>query len=307
MDIGVVIVTYNRIEKLKIALEKYDNQTYMPEYVLVVNNNSTDGTYEYLEEWKNEKKAYKKYVINLEENIGGSGGFYTGLEQARKLSSNWIWVSDDDAFPKEDAFEKLNNLSKKVDVTKYSAICGKVINNGKIDLEHRRTITTGIFKIKEKSVPIEEYSKEYFTLNLFSYVGTIINKECIKKCGATIKDFFIYYDDTEHSYRLSTYKPIICVPNVEIIHNTVSDNNVTWKKYYATRNRLIFYKKHFSKRHYYYIYITQYLKQIVVKVIKKAIGKNYVVNEMKIKAIKDVKKDKLGLDNLYKPGWKGSI
>lgn len=307
MNIGVVLVTYNRIEKLKIALKKYDEQTYMPEYVLVVNNNSTDGTYEYLEEWKKEKKKYSKYVINLEENIGGSGGFYTGLEEAKKLSASWIWVSDDDAFPKVEAFEQLNNFEKEVDVTKYSGICGKVINNGKIDLEHRRRITKNLFKIKEKNVSIEEYNKEYFLLDLFSYVGTVINKECIEKCGTTIKDFFIYYDDTEHAYRLSKNKPIICVPKVEIIHDTVLDTKITWKTYYATRNRLIFYKKHFAKRYLYYTYITQYLKQITKIIIKKIIGKNYIVNKMNIKAIKDAKNDKLGLDDVYKPGWKGSI
>ena len=44
--IGVVIVTYNRLNKLKIALEKFENQTKKQSYVLVVNNASNDGTFE---------------------------------------------------------------------------------------------------------------------------------------------------------------------------------------------------------------------------------------------------------------------
>ena len=52
MKIGVVIVTYNRLEKLKIALKSYEKQSFKPQYILVVNNNSTDGTLEYLKEWK---------------------------------------------------------------------------------------------------------------------------------------------------------------------------------------------------------------------------------------------------------------
>ena len=60
MEIGVVLVTFNRLEKLKIALEAYERQTVKPKYILVVDNNSTDGTREYLENWKKEEKQYKK-------------------------------------------------------------------------------------------------------------------------------------------------------------------------------------------------------------------------------------------------------
>ena len=57
MDIGVAIVTYNRLEKLKIALKKYENQTILPKYIIAVNNNSNDGTKEFLNEWvKNNKE-----------------------------------------------------------------------------------------------------------------------------------------------------------------------------------------------------------------------------------------------------------
>ena len=45
MDICAVIVTFNRLEK---ALKKYEEQTKRPKYLLVVNNNSSDGTMEYL-------------------------------------------------------------------------------------------------------------------------------------------------------------------------------------------------------------------------------------------------------------------
>lgn len=231
LKIGVVLVTYNRIEKLKIALEKYKEQAFKPQYILIVNNNSNDGTEEYLKQWLNEKSEYRKHVTNLKENIGGSGGFYTGLEEAKKLDANWIWVSDDDAYPAKDAFDNMNKLSQKIDFSNYSAVCGRIINHGEIDLEHRRRIKKGIFSIKEYNVPIEEYEKEYFNIDIFSYVGTMINKEVLNKVGTTIKDLFIYYDDTEHSYRVRQEKLIICVPKVEINHDApVQDNKVTWKR-----------------------------------------------------------------------------
>ena len=51
-DIGCVIVTFNRLEKLKKTLNIYARQSLLPLYLIVVNNASTDGTDKYLEEWK---------------------------------------------------------------------------------------------------------------------------------------------------------------------------------------------------------------------------------------------------------------
>lgn len=107
----------------------------MPDYVVVVNNASTDNTLNYLNEWENKKSTYSKYVITTKKNLGGSGGFYTGLKFAQNLKSKWIWVSDDDAFPEKNALEI---AQKYLDEKKVSAVCGSVINNGRFDIVHRR-------------------------------------------------------------------------------------------------------------------------------------------------------------------------
>ena len=52
MKIAAVIVTYNRLYLLKEVLEAFDNQTRVPDYIIIVNNASTDGTEAFLEEWK---------------------------------------------------------------------------------------------------------------------------------------------------------------------------------------------------------------------------------------------------------------
>lgn len=52
MEICVVLVTFNRLNCLKKALDEFEKQTYLPKRLIVVNNSSTDGTAEYLSEWK---------------------------------------------------------------------------------------------------------------------------------------------------------------------------------------------------------------------------------------------------------------
>lgn len=67
--IGVVIVTYNRKEKLKKALKAYDQQIFLPCEIIVVNNASTDGTNEILDRWKSENSIYSKVVIDSKYNL----------------------------------------------------------------------------------------------------------------------------------------------------------------------------------------------------------------------------------------------
>lgn len=71
VNFGIVIVTYNRLELLKECLQHVFMQTYAADQVVVVNNNSTDGTYEYLEQAQ--KGNNNLQVFHLKENIGGAG------------------------------------------------------------------------------------------------------------------------------------------------------------------------------------------------------------------------------------------
>ena len=84
MNIAIVLVTFNRLEKLKIALKKYQEQTYLPKHLIVVDNCSTDGTREFLEQWEKIEDKYEKHVLRLSTNTGGAGGFYEEIARCSK-------------------------------------------------------------------------------------------------------------------------------------------------------------------------------------------------------------------------------
>lgn len=299
MKIGIVLVTFNRLNDLKKVLIEYEEQEKKPEYILVVNNSSTDGTNEFLENWKNEKSYLKKYVINLEKNSGGSGGFYRGLKEAINLNSDWIWVSDDDAYPERNALSEIERFYKNHENNNIAALCTSVINNGQVDLTHRKRIIKKPITIEQRVVEEKEYKKEYFEIDLFSYVGTMISKEFLKSVGLPEKDYFIYYDDTEHSLRIKNSGKILCIPKAKVNHNvnrTSDDGTLTWRNYYMIRNRLLFYKKHFSKRYFYYTSFDILFKEFSKRKDKE---ERLLVKS----AINDAKNNKKGLDCKYKPGW----
>ena len=302
MKIDVVIVTFNRIKNLKISLQAFDEQTVSPGRILIVNNASNDGTKEYLERWKEIESNYEKIVLNLDSNIGGAGGFATGIEYFVNNNSEWIWVSDDDAYPEKNAIKNAMEFlnSNKKELNNISAICGKVINNNKIDLNHRRTIKEGILTLRENASKISDYENEFFPIDSYTYVGTIMNANKIKIAGNTNKEFFIFYDDSEHAARMKKVGKILCVPSIEIIHDVMNNfdnkDEYTWKTYYLFRNRLYFYKNNFNPKYYKFEIIKLYMR-----ILKKRNGQ---CTKLIISAIDDFKNGKMGLNDIYKPGWK---
>lgn len=302
--VGVVLVTFNRLTQLKIALKAYEEQSCKPKYIVIVNNKSTDGTTEFLTEWLSVLSEYDKYIINLEVNTGGSGGFYQGLKKALELDADWIWVADDDAYPDVSAIETADAMIKDKTIVddQVSAICGAVINNGNIDYIHRRRIFTKKLRIYEVPVSVEEYKKQYFELHLFSYVGAVMNKKALQQVGLPKKDYFIYYDDTEHSMRLQKGRKVLCFPAIKVTHDSpaVSQTNlVDWKHYYICRNRLDFYKSHFPRK-YLYAFFTQVYKAYCHILTNRQV----LQYKIALEAIMDAYNGKLGLHETYRPGWK---
>lgn len=302
-SIGVVLVTFNRLNKLKNALTCYDKQTYKPKYIIVVNNASTDGTYQYLEKWKESDSNINKIVINCNENLGGSGGFYVGLEKAMQLElSEWIWVSDDDAYPQENAFFETNSVINNHKNEDISIVCGIVNEHGNIAKSHRKNIIREGIKIKEKPLDDEAYKHE-FTINSCTYVGSAINLQKLKEVGLPRKDYFIWYDDAEHTMRLSKVGKIICNPNIVIEHDnqiSVNKKGINWMKYYGVRNSYDFYMKNFPS------YLVNLKFNInLIRVFIKSISKfDFAQYKQYKQALYDAKHGFFGKSDKYFPGMK---
>lgn len=293
--IGVVVVTYNRMEKLKKALHSYEQQSRRPDYMIVVNNCSTDGTQEYLDSWEKQRDGMLRCVVTLCENVGGSGGFYEGLKIAKGFSADWIWVADDDAYADVRAIELLEYYIEKLRGQNIVAVCGSVWMKGEIDIWHRRVLLKHGM-IREKKIQKEEYEKELFRIDLFSYVGTALSKAAVVQAGLPNSEYFIAYDDSEHSLRMKEYGDIYCVPVIRVIHDTEADGCITWKTYYGIRNKIYAYMEHFGKK--------QAIQQSAYYLLR-FLWKGRTVRQLTKQAVCDAWRGNLGRNTYYNPGWKG--
>ena len=142
MEIDVVIVTFNRLNKLKKTLSCYEEQSMGFRNLIVVNNNSSDGTYSFLEEWKGlESSKFVKKVLHLDNNLGGAGGFNMGQKYALNFNPDWIMVADVDAYPDVDLIGKFHDFIIDKQQDNIAAVCGTVLKiNGDIDITHRQIL-----------------------------------------------------------------------------------------------------------------------------------------------------------------------
>lgn len=301
MNVDVVIVTYNRLEKLKKALACYENQTKSFRNLIVVNNHSNDGTFEFLESWKNMAAPFAKHVINTEDNLGGSGGFYTGQKYAMTLNPDWIYLADDDAYAEPDMMEQFYKFCDTHDADRLSAICGAVYDmEGNIAIIHRSEHKVEKNHYVRTSCPEEWYDKDFFHIDCLSYVCSFIKAEAIRKVGYVNHKYFIYSDDTEHSVRLAKYGSIVCVPNIKIMHeeavgNTTANNEVTWKEYYVVRNQCHMLRKYFFK--------SAIDKTLYRLKLCKTEGYTPIHKKLIKTALRDAWFGVLGKHKIYKPGW----
>ena len=182
MKVLAVIVTYNRRDDLQHCISSLRKQTLQDFDILVVNNGSTDGTKEYLDDEQG-------LIVIHQENLGGAGGFYAGQKYAMDHGYEWVWMMDDDGIPAPDQLESLVAFASKTGRKFLNAL---VLDK---DDHSRLSFYAGDWTVdKAKSV-------ELITDFIHPFNGTFIHREVMEKAGLVKREMFIWGDEIELTMR----------------------------------------------------------------------------------------------------------
>src|SRR5689334_12827541 len=104
-SVCAVIVTYNRLETLKTALSHILNQSVKPDTIIIVDNNSSDGTQDYLKTFDNHDTVKSMY---MDSNLGSAGAISNAMIYGLTLKEyDYFWILDDDTFYEKNALSEL--------------------------------------------------------------------------------------------------------------------------------------------------------------------------------------------------------
>lgn len=242
MKINCVIVTYNRLPLLKECIAAVKAQTYAIERIFIIDNQSTDGTPEYLNSLSEDIQII---VITFSENRGGAGGFSEGIKRAVMAGADWVWVMDDDTLPNPNALEELVKGTTVTSNVGY--VCSKVIwTDGMV---HKMNVPF-FGPIGEDKLPLNYYTKfaNVLLIQTASFVSLLINSDAIYRVGLPIKEFFIWGDDVEFTTRIFQYGYVgLYAADSIAVHKTnvnyaasleTAPVETAWKFRYAFRNKV---------------------------------------------------------------------
>ncbi len=232
--IVAIVVTYNRKALLKECIEALLAQRKEKCDVLIIDNNSTDGTKEFIKDFIDNKRVF---YFNTGKNIGGAGGFNYGMKKAYELKYDFMWLMDDDCIVEANSLAKLLKADDELE-GRYGFLSSRVLwKDGTVC---RMNVQKKTFLKK-----ITEQDRKNEKIIMATFVSFFVSTKIVEKVGLPIKDFFIWADDLEYSRRISKKYPCYYVYDSVVTHKTKNNigSNIAvdlpdnlWRYRFAYRN-----------------------------------------------------------------------
>jgi len=255
-DVSIIIVNYNTANLTMNCLRSiYDMVEDVKFEIIVVDNASTDGSQEQI---KNQFPQIK-LIVNT-ENIGFGRANNVGI---RASDSKYVFLLNSDTTLLNNAVKIFFDFMEK-DTKQEVACCGGQLHTKDISMQ----LSFGRFP-SIKNVAIHSFVTPYKILrHLFNVdeviattvIGLIvvdyvsgadmfIRRNVLKEVGLFNEEFFLYYEETELSYRFNKhgYKSML-LPDAKIVHlygmSTDKENNLDIMNLYGKSELLYFEKCH---------------------------------------------------------------
>lgn len=244
-QVGIVVCNYNKKDDVLACIQSILESKFRDYDIYVVDNASTDGSPEAI------RKTYGERVTLLvnQENLGGSGGFNTGLRVAFEKGYPYLMCIDNDALLDENA---IGNLFAFLQEHEEAGIAAAKIYHKeapdyvqqfgqRIDFEHFCTEVPYLNAYEDGGMP------EFVYTDAVAACALMIRRSVIKTIGFMPEDNFLYWDDTEWCYLCGKAGwKVASVGSAMALHamGAKKERENTFPTYYAWRNWIRFFMKY---------------------------------------------------------------
>lgn len=297
MKISIIIPNYNGINYIENCLHALERQTYKSFEIIVIDNASTDGSYEIINNYSCLTK-----VIQLDKNYGFSKAVNEGIKRAD--GDYIVLLNNDTEVDKDWLLELVKCIEDDDKIFSCSSMMIRADEREKIDDAGDEYNIFGWSHKRGEGTSIKKYNTNRM---VFSSCGgaSIYRKKIFDEIGYFDENFFAYMEDVDLSYRarINGYKNVYC--SKAIVYHIGSATSGS--KYNSFKVKLS------ARNNIYTVYKNMPLIQLIINLpflilgflIKgvffsiKGLGKEYFNGIIEgFKGLKNIKKTKFRLKNL---------
>lgn len=241
-EVGCFVCNFNKRDYVLGCVDSLLAQTQENIDIYVVDNASTDDSVQALA-----KRFGNKITILVNQaNLGGSGGFNTGLRKALELEYKYVVLIDNDVIVAPDAIEVMYRyMEEHEDVGILGAKILQMQNPTVVQdlgghIDDKYNMRGNYYGQKDENLPTE------IECDYISTCTAMARVDAVRKFGLMPEDNFIYWDDVEWSRKcqLAGYKTV-AIGAAKVWHNhSIINRTSAFTIYYITRNRLNFFARY---------------------------------------------------------------
>ena len=192
MDFYILIVTHNGMKWLPKCLKS--TKLYP---VIVVDNNSTDGTIDYI------KSHYPEIILfEQKENLGFGQANNVGISHALNEGADYIFLLNQDAYLIEECIRKMLTLMKR---HREFGILSPIHLNGdrnKLDEKFSNYLIYSKNTDFYSDYVLNKTKKEIYEVPFVNAAGWLISRNCLETVGGFDPIFFHYGEDDNYCQRV---------------------------------------------------------------------------------------------------------
>ena len=231
--VSVIVLTYNNLRLNQYCIESILKNTAYPNYELIVlDNQSTDGTVEYLRELDAKKNFHIKVIFN-QENSGFAGGNNKAIQQS---DGKYVVLLNNDTVVTRGW---LTSLVKHMEADPKCGMVGAVTNS----IGNEQMIAVQYCNLRELAAFAYDYTRKhmnevYSNVDRIPLFCTIIRKEMMDRYGLLDDGYKVgMFEDDDYAMLVKKAGYHILAAEDCFIHHV---NNASFKKLHSEEYKKIF-------------------------------------------------------------------